>query len=149
MSYSSRVYRQRNPKPQEESKEKPFFTKESKNKKGTKDNSFFQTKMEVNNTNDSHEKEADSMASKVVNESQTKPNVQRLATTHEEEIDSSNDQRMERDKEKPFQRKPADNDKEKEKAVQKKDDPQKEKDKEKIVQKKDDTTNDKEKEKIH
>jgi hypothetical protein len=34
MSYSSRVYRQRNPKVQEESKDKPFFPKQKSGQKG-------------------------------------------------------------------------------------------------------------------
>ena len=134
MSYSSRVYRQRNPKTKDESKEQPFFSK--KEQKGQKKNGFFQAKLAVNEPGDPSEKQADSVADAA---------VQRLATTHEEEIDSSNDSRMERDKEKPFQRKAAVPEKEKEKElpVHKKEDPTKEK--EKAVQKKEDPTKEKEK----
>jgi hypothetical protein len=142
MSYSSRVYRQRNPKPQDESKEKPFFSKQKQDQKNKKNNSFFQAKLAVNKPGDNYEREADSVADSVVNQGQGKSVVQqkentpiqRLATTSEEEKVSSNDKRMERDKEKPFQRKPAEQEKEKEKTIQKKDDPLKEK--EKTVQKK-------------
>lgn len=124
MSYSSRAYRQRNPKPQDESKEKPFFPKQSQDQKGKNNNSFFQSKLIANEQGDTHEKEADSVASKVVNQGQGKSIVQqkektpikRLATTPEEEKVSSNDERMGRDKEKPFQRKPAEKEKEKGKS---------------------------------
>jgi outer membrane protein OmpA-like peptidoglycan-associated protein len=136
MSYSSRVYRQRNPKTQDESKEKPFFSKKKQEGQGQKKNAFFQAKLEVNEPGDSFEREADSVANAVVNQGQGSSvqkkeiaGIQRLATTHEEEIDSSNDMRMERDKEKPFQRKAAAPEKEKEKVVSKKEDPAKEKDK--------------------
>ncbi len=143
MSYSSRVYRQRNPKTQDESKDTPFFSKQKQDQKGKKNNSFFQPRLAVNQPGDSYEKEADSVANKVVNQTQGKPAVQKkeissiqpLSTTPEEEKVSSNDERMGRDKEKPFQRKPAEPEKEKEKAVQKKEDPLKEK--EKAVQKMD------------
>lgn len=142
MSYSSRVYRQRNPKPQDESKEKPFFHKQKQNQKGKNNNSFFQAKPVANEPGDTYEKEADSVADKVVNQGQgysvvqqkEKTPIQRLATTPEEEKVSSNDERMGRDKEKPFQRKPVEQEKEKQKTIQKTDDPLKEK--EKAVQKK-------------
>lgn len=103
MSYSSRVYRQRNPITQDESKGKPFFSKKKQVHKNRNDNSFFQAKEDSN--------------------------IQRLATTPEEEKVSSNDQRMEKDKEKPLQRKTADKEMDKDMTVQKKDDPLKEKDK--------------------
>ncbi len=122
MSYSSRVYRQRNPKPQDESKEKPFFSKQKQSQNSKKNSSFFQAKLAVNEPGDSHEKEADSVADTVVNQRQGNPVVQqkaispiqRLSTTPEEEKVSSNDERMERDKEKPFQKKSAGPEKEKE-----------------------------------
>lgn len=165
MSYSSRVYRQRNPKPQEETKEKPFFSKQEQSHDSKRNSSFFQSKLAVNELGDSHEKEADSVANAVVNQKQSKPVVQqkeispiqRLATTSEEEKVSSNDERMERDKEKPFQKKPAEPEKEKEETVQKKDDPLKEKDihrkedplkeKDKTVQKKEADLKEKEEDK--
>ena len=149
MSYSSRVYRQRNPKPQDESKEKPFFSKQKQSQDSKKNSSFFQTKLAVNEPGDSHEKEADSVADTVVNQRQGKPVVQqkaispiqRLSTTSEEEKVSSNDERMERDKEKPFQKKSAGPEKEKEETVQKKDDSLKEKD----IHKKEDPRKDEDK----
>jgi outer membrane protein OmpA-like peptidoglycan-associated protein len=150
MSYSSRVYRQRNPKAQDESKEKPFFSKKKQDGQGQKKNAFFQAKLAVNELGDSFEREADSVAHAVVNQGQGSSvqkkevgGIQRLATTHEEEIDSSNDKRMERDKEKPFQRKEAAPEKDKEKMVNKKEDPAKEKDK--MLQKKEDPAKEKEK----
>jgi outer membrane protein OmpA-like peptidoglycan-associated protein len=150
MSYSSRVYRQRNPKAQDESKEKPFFSKKKQEGQGQKKNTFFQAKLAVNEPGDSSEREADSVANSVVNQGQGSSvqkkeigGIQRLATTHEEEIDSSNDMRMERDKEKPFQRKAAAPEKEKEKVVSKKEDPAKEKDK--MVHKKEDPAKEKDK----
>jgi hypothetical protein len=145
MTYSSRVYRQRNPKPQDESKESHFFSKQKQDQKGKKNtNLFFQAKTTVNEPGDSYEKEADSVANKVVYQGDSKSGVQkkemtpiqRLATTSEEEKVSNNDERIERDKEKPFQRKPEEQEKEKVKSIQKKDDPLKEKDK--AIQKKGD-----------
>ncbi len=142
MSYYSRVYRQRNPKPQEESKESPFFSKKKQDQKNKNNNSFFQAKQAVNEPGDKYEKEADSLANSVVNQGQGKSvqkkeetPVQRLATTPEEEKVSGNDERMERDKEKPFQLKHAEQDKEKENVIQKMDDSIKEKDKEKNIKK--------------
>ena len=137
MSYSSRVYRQRNPQPQDESKEKPFFSEQKQNQKGKNNNSFFQSKPDTNDAGDTHEKEADSVADKVINPGQgksivqqtEKTSVQLLATTPEEEKVSSNDERMERDKEKPFQLKPAEQEREKEKKLKNKNDPPKEKEK--------------------
>jgi hypothetical protein len=66
MSYSSRVYRQRNPKVQEESKDKPFFPKQKSGQKG-KNNNFFQAKPSENKQGDNLEKAADAVADKVVN----------------------------------------------------------------------------------
>jgi len=150
MSYSSRVYRQRNPKAQDESKEKPFFSKKKQDGQGQKKNAFFQAKLAVNEPGDSFEREADSVAHAVVNQGQGSSvqkkeigGIQRLATTHEEEIDSSNDKRMERDKEKPFQRKAEAPEKEKDKTVSKKEDPAKEKDK--MLHKKEDPMKEKDK----
>jgi len=70
MSYSSRVYRQRNPKAQDESKEKPFFSKKKQDGQGQKKNAFFQAKLAVNEPGDSFEREADSVAHAVVNQGQ-------------------------------------------------------------------------------
>jgi len=141
MSYSSRVYRQRNPKAQEDSKDKPFFSKQKQDTKGRK-GAFFQAKGKLVKPGDHFEKEADSVANQVVNQPAGKAGVQkkeitpvqRLASTPEEEKVSSNDQRMERDKEKPFQTKAEEPEKKKE-PVQKMDDPNKKKE---PVQKMDD-----------
>ena len=133
MSYSSRVYRQRNPKAQEDSKDKPFFSKQKQDTKGRK-GTFFQAKGKLVKPGDHFEKEADSVANQVLNQPAGKAGVQkkditpvqRLASTPEEEKVSSNDERMERDKEKPFQAKSEEPEKKKE-PVQKMDDPNKKK----------------------
>lgn len=134
MSYSSRVYRQRNPKAQEDSKDNPFFSKQKQDTKGRK-GTFFQAKGKLVKPGDHFEKEADSVANQVVNQPAGKAGVQkkeitpvqRLASTPEEEKVSSNDERMERDKEKPFQAKSGEPEKEKQKPLQKMDDPNKKK----------------------
>jgi hypothetical protein len=127
------VYRQRNPKAQEDSKDKPFFSKQKQDTKGRK-GTFFQAKGKLVKPGDHFEKEADSVANQVVNQPAGKAGVQkkditpvqRLASTPEEEKVSSNDERMERDKEKPFQAKSEEPEKKKE-PVQKMDDPNKKK----------------------
>ena len=147
MSYSSRVYRQRNPKAQEDSKDKPFFSKQKQDTKGRK-GTFFQAKGKLVKPGDHFEKEADSVANQVVNQPAGKAGVQkkditpvqRLASTPEEEKVSSNDERMERDKEKPFQAKSEEPEKKKE-PVQKMDDPNKKKE---PLQKMDDAGKEKE-----
>jgi peptidoglycan hydrolase-like protein with peptidoglycan-binding domain len=104
MSYASRVYRQRNPRNEEKSKDR-FFGKQhdiGKSKRG----SFFQTKLEVNSPGDEFEKEADAAASAVVNKTSSKPllqqkkisNIQRLATSKEDERPGVNDSEMKQDK---------------------------------------------------
>lgn len=115
MSYSSRVYRQRNPKSQDESKEKPFFPKQNQDQKGKNNNSFFQAKLRSNEPGDSFEKEADSVADAALSQDKGKSIVQQKEKT-------------------PIQRKPDAQDREKEKTIQKKDDPLKEK--EKVIRKK-------------
>ena len=147
MSYSSRVYRQRNPKAQEDSKDKPFFSKQKQDTKGRK-GAFFQAKGKLVKPGDHFEKEADSVANQVVNQPAGKADVQkkeitpvqRLASTPEEEKVGSNDQRMERDKEKPFQTKPEDAEEKKE-PVQKMDNAERKKE---PVQKMDDAEKKKE-----
>lgn len=147
MSYSSRVYRQRNPKAQEDSKDKPFFSKQKQDTKGRK-GTFFQAKGKLVKPGDHFEKEADSVANQVVNQPAGKAGVQkkeitpvqRLASTPEEEKVSSNDERMERDKEKPFQAKSEEPEKKKE-PLQKMDDAEKKKE---PVQKMDDPNKKKE-----
>ena len=143
MSYSSRVYRQRNPQPKDESKEKPFFSEQKQNQKGKNNNSFFRAKPAANEAGEIHEKEADSVADTVVNQGQSEsviqqkeiPSFQRLATTPAEETVSSNDERMRRDKEEPYEVKPAEQKWEKEKKIKNKNDPPKEK--ERVIQMKD------------
>jgi hypothetical protein len=141
------VYRQRNPKTQEDSKDKTFFSKQPQDAKGKK-GTFFQAKGKLVKPGDHFEKEADSVANQVVNQGAGKAGVQkkeitpvqRLASTPEEERVSSNDQRMERDREKPFQAKSEGPEKEK-KPVQKMDDAEKKKE---PVQKMDDPNKKKE-----
>ena len=111
---------------------------------------FFQAKLTVNKPGDKYEQEADNVAHAVVNNKTSTPavqqkkitTIQRLSTTPEEEKVSTNDQRMDRDKEKPFQRMPAEPEKDKLKAIQKMDEPEKEK--MKGIQKMDDPMKDKE-----
>lgn len=136
MSYSSRVYRQRNPQQQDPKKQKPFFSKkhdDGKIKSSRKTN--VQAKLSVNEPGDSFEREADNVAGKVATGSDDRSvvqqkkisSLQRLATPAEEEKLGTNDARMKRDKdiqEKPLQRT---HDKEEKKEVQKKDRPEEEK----------------------
>jgi hypothetical protein len=151
MSYSSRVYRQRNAHTHDEKNSDAFFGKQHDDDK-TKSGNFFQDRLTVNKPNDAHEKEADAMASAVVNKSQAKPSVQqknagsvqRISSPAEDEKLSTNDARMKKDKD--IQTKSEnETDKEKKKPVQKKDDPEKEK--KKPVQKMDDAGAEKEKKK--
>jgi hypothetical protein len=132
MSYSSRVYRQRNAHTPDESKKEPFFSKQNDISGEQKGSGFFQPKLTVNKPGDSYEQEADSVASAVVNKSTAGPvlqhkkisSVQRLATSAEEEKLGTNDARMARDKEiqeKPMELASGTNEKEEEKSVQKKD----------------------------
>jgi hypothetical protein len=105
MSYNSRNYRHRNPKSGEEQKAStPFFNSPkgaSIQKKKKAD--FFQPKLTVGQPGDIHEKEADSVASQVVNRQQGQQPVlqqkeigvvQKLATSKEDEKLSTNDARM-------------------------------------------------------
>jgi len=133
MSYASRTRRQRNPKNEEKANDS-FFGKQHDTNKPKKSNSFFQAKLSVNKPGDKFEKEADSVASSVVNKQngntgiQQKKisSVQRLATSAEEEKTGTNDARLSKDKE--IQEKP----------VQKKDEPEKKEDRMKNIQKMDD-----------
>ena len=158
MSYSSRVYRQRNPHSHEEGQKDAFFGKQHDRDKQADNKPFFQPKLSVNEPGDKYEKEADSVANDVVNKSAPKnvaqrkkiSNVQRLSTPSEDEKLGTNDARMAKDKEiqeKPLQRATPDKEKEKMKGVQKKDQdmPDKEKEKMKGVQKKGDAMEEEEK----
>lgn len=111
MSYSTRVYRQRNAHvhDNETNKEQSsFFHKKNENAAMQQGNSFFQTKLSVGQPNDAYEKEADSVANAIVNHQPgNKPvvqqkkisTIQRLATPLEEEKLSTNEERMKMDKE--------------------------------------------------
>jgi Domain of unknown function (DUF4157) len=123
MSYSLRNYRHRNPQKGEEQKAAtPFFNAP----KGAavqkkKEGAFFQPKLTVGQPGDIHEKEADAVASQV---------VQRLATSKEDEKLGTNDARMEKDKEdplKPVQKKEGGDDKKEKKDIHKAEDPKKKK----------------------
>jgi hypothetical protein len=136
MSYASRVYRQRNAHSHEETKNESFFKKQYDVNNNHTKNGFFQAKLSVNQPGDSYEKEADAVASSVVNRSSRAPvvqqkkisNIQRLSTSKEDEKLGTNEARMLKDKE--IQRQPMqageDMEKEKLKGVQKKEDPLKE-----------------------
>jgi hypothetical protein len=135
MSYSSRVYRQRNPRTNEESQKEGHSGNKSQQESPERGNPVVQTKMNVNKPGDPYEKEADSVAAEVTNKKPDKdiqkkgnPNIQRLSSSAEDEKLGTNDARMKRDKD--IQTKGA-----------KEEDP----DKKKKVQKKDDTDPDKEK----
>lgn len=134
MSYSSRVYRQRNAHSHDEKSKDSFFGKQQDSEQSKSGKSFFQTKLTVNKPGDAFEKEADNVANTVVNKTSDKPivqqkkisSIQRLATSAEEEKLSTNDARMKMDKdiqEKPQAGKDPEEKKEKLKGVQKKDEP--------------------------
>ncbi len=112
MSYSTRVYRQRNAHTfdNEVNKEQTSFFSSAKESNGAKGNkpSFFQAKLSVGQSNDKYEQEADAVANKVVSHqagnapvTQKKEisSIQRYATPVEEEKFSTNDERMKHDKE--------------------------------------------------
>lgn len=110
MSYSSRVYRQRNAHTHEndnDNEKSSFFKKSEKQSTSSKGgNAFFQAKMNVNEPGDKYEKEADSVASSVTNKDAGTPaveekeisGIQRLATSDAEEKLSTDEERMKRDK---------------------------------------------------
>jgi hypothetical protein len=142
MSYSSRVYRQRNPPAHEEGAKDPFF----------------QPKLDVNEPGDKYEKEADNVADAVVNKSSADPvaqrkeisGIQRLSTPAEDEKLGTNDARMLKDKE--IQEKPMDDagpKKEEEKPGQKNKSTAQDPDlkKRKVIQNKEEQPKEKEKEK--
>jgi hypothetical protein len=98
MSYSSRVYRRRNPNTHEELKQKSFFAGKDKHEKNASSKKI--------SGEDSFEREADSVANAVMSNPQPSPgvrqqkisNVQRLATSKDEEKTSTNEERMKQDK---------------------------------------------------
>ncbi len=139
MSYSSRVYRQRNAHTHEEGKKEGFFKKNADAESPSKKSGFFQPKLKINKPGDAYEKEADSVANTVVNSPGSKNksvqrkkinSIQRLSTSAEDEKQATNDARMAKDKE--IQEKSMQMgggmDKEKKKGIQKKDEPKKEED---------------------
>jgi hypothetical protein len=136
MSYSSRVYRQRNAHTHDEKNSDAFFGKQHDDDK-TKSGNFFQDRLTVNKPGDNAEKEADAMASAVVNNRASGPSlhqqngstVQRLASASEDEKLSTNDARMKKDKDIQTKQESKADDEKKKKPVQKKGDGEKEKDK--------------------
>jgi hypothetical protein len=123
MSYSLRNYRHRNPQKGEEKKATtPFFNApKGASVQKKKEGAFFQPKLTIGQPGDIHEKEADAVASQV---------VQRLATSKEDEKLGTNDARMERDKEdplKPVQMKEGGDEKKKKKDIHMAEDPKKKK----------------------
>src|SRR5688500_11759761 len=111
MSYSSRVYRHRNAHTHEndnDNGQSSFFKKADKQSTGAKSsNAFFQAKLSVNQPGDKYEREADSVANTVVNNTGSSPvvqqkeisGIQRLSTSPAEEKISTDEERMKRDKE--------------------------------------------------
>lgn len=112
MSYSTRVYRQRNAHvyDNDASKEQSSFFSKSNDQASSKGSkpSFFQAKLSIGQPNDAYEKEADAVASAVVNhqpgntpvvQQKKISSIQRLATPLEEEKLSTNDERIKKDKE--------------------------------------------------
>ncbi|MFM9907932.1 MAG: DUF4157 domain-containing protein [Chitinophagaceae bacterium] len=112
MSYSNRIYRQRNAHAYDTGAKKEqssFFNKstdQTTSKAGK--SSFFQAKLSVGQPNDKYEQEADAVANAIVNhqpgnapvvQQKKISTIQRLATPMEEEKLSTNDERMKRDKE--------------------------------------------------
>jgi hypothetical protein len=140
MSYSLRVYRQRNPKVQEESKDKPFFPKQKSGQKARGNTSFFQLKPLVNKPGDNLEKAADTVSDRVVNQGKSgikkkeETSIHRQAAEKGEEKKPDTADSMEKDKEKPVQSKMADQEKERQVTIPKQGDPLKEK--ETTIQKK-------------
>ncbi len=110
MSYQSRVYRQRNAHTHDEAVKDPFFTKQNDINKAQKA-SFFQAKLSVNEPGDKYEKEADTVANAVVNNSNQTPAVQQNS----------------------IQKLSADPEKEKKEGIQKMDMPLKEDEKKKLM----------------
>src|SRR6185295_396090 len=99
--------RQRNAHTHDEAPEQSFFGKQHDLGRAGKKNSFFQAKLSVNEPGDVYEKEADSVANTVVNNSSQAPSVQqkkigtiqRISTSKEDEKLATNDARIEKDKE--------------------------------------------------
>lgn len=134
MKTNSRRYRRhRNPEAPEK-KETPFFTR-NQQKVQAKETPFFQPKLAVGQPGDKFEREADTVADKVVNKQAA--NDTALQRKEISSVQAKGMPEAEKEKEKPVQKKDAPDKKEEEKPVQKKDDPLN-KEEEKPVQKKDD-----------
>jgi len=69
MSYSSRVYRQRNAHSYDEKVKEPFFGQQNDMNKSQQTNAFFQAKLSLNESGDKHEREAHAVANAVINQS--------------------------------------------------------------------------------
>lgn len=159
MSYSSRVYRQRNSHTHDENAKDAFAGKQEDISPQHEAPAFFQAKMEVNEPGDRHEQEADAMADAVVNKqpyhtvAQRKEisGIQRFSTPAEDEQLGTNDARMKKDKdiqEKPMEEaneKKQDNEEKKADAKSAKNDPDLKK--RKVIQKKDEPEKKKEEKK--
>lgn len=147
---SRRYRRHRNPEKTDQ-KEGPFFSPASTSIQ-TKEDAFFQPKLSVGEPGDQYEKEADAVASKVVN----KQPAQGTAVQRKE-ISAVQAMPEKKEEEKKVQKKGMNDKKEEEKPVQKKDDKGKEEEKlqkkaapdkkeeEKVVQKKGDKGKEEEK----
>ncbi|MET0637514.1 MAG: DUF4157 domain-containing protein [Chitinophagaceae bacterium] len=144
MSYSSRVYRQRNANTPEEGAKDAFSKRSDTDPDAEKDafskqsdtdpesaTGIFQAKLSVNKPGDKYEKEADDVADSVTANSKDKPAVQRLSTPADDEKVGTNESRMEKDKQ--IQEKPAKEKKEeKDKKAEKQDENEKETNKDKL-----------------
>lgn len=134
MKMNSRRYRRhRNPETPEK-KETPFFTRSAEAVQ-TKKDAFFQPKLAVGQPGDKFEREADNVADQVVNKQPSNANA--LQRKEISAVQAKGMPEAEKEKEKPLQKKDDPLKKEEEKPVQKKDDPLK-KEEEKPIQKKDD-----------
>lgn len=106
MSYQSRVYRQRNAHTHDEGKQESFFGKSHDINPVQKKDGFFQPKLTVNQPGDVYEKEADAVASAVVNNNSADSviqqkkisSIQRLSSSQEDEKLATNDARIRKDK---------------------------------------------------
>jgi hypothetical protein len=107
MSYYSRVYRHRNPRTSDEAAKDPFFSKQNDTIKAGQKSAFFQAKLSVNEPGDKYEREADSVANAVVNQSaKPAPVQQKQAATKEEKKEINKKDQPVNDEEKKKKIKP-------------------------------------------
>jgi hypothetical protein len=85
MPYYSRFYRQPNLPTQEKPVKESFFAKQHKRNGEQHNTPFFQAKLSVNAPGDAYEKEADTVANVVVNDTSNAPVVQQKSTAPEKE----------------------------------------------------------------